>query len=426
MVPPRTPPEISTAMQAVPAKQRAGLRASLLAQCDGDWARVVVDKQGAFTVYNNAAKAEKARGRALEPVAVAPVKKAAARKAPAKKSTARKKASATGPPVTPKVVALKATPPPKRKPWTFVPHALERIEDRLLTQEEVLGILDNPEKMVAGRGDAAIYHGNGLRVVVNDKDRRVITVTYESSAFNPPSNVVVDLTKVKPVQTIQPGLFVEYDTRTPRMREAITLPTTDDPSFDWKSVEGLDKSAAKAVERFAGGIPKAIPVAVYRDVANMYHITEGSIEGAVRAPDRVVINAETARKGYTLLDMTRGDTRAVVGFLDPQNPMVLAVYHTVLLANDTHRVNVMGGGGAKKRAAAVSDAASLVKAIRKAGAEVSDGDKTATVTYQGKELKGLIPVAPTTNRRTAEDAWRRVQQQIAAIDRRERETAGKA
>lgn len=190
-----------------------------------------------------------------------------------------------------------------------------------------------------------------------------------------------------------------------------------DPGADPLPPEAADAGTFDLFEDVKGGLPGGYPFTYHPDVLALHGLNKDEVETAVRNPERVEIRPESKGKGYPVLGFQRGDVRVIMGFRNRVKPAVIACYWTTLLAHDTYRVDRHGGGGRRTSAGLPSRPDVAIKRLRQLGAEIAEGDKTATVTYRGQEL-GQISLG-NTPKDTVHSDYQRMQRKMHAIDRRE-------
>jgi hypothetical protein len=209
----------------------------------------------------------------------------------------------------------------------------------------------------------------------------------------------------------------------------VLLPGVEQQS-DWDGSD-LDAKAWTLVDRLREGLGDVAPLGFHDDVTALNGVDLFQVESVVRHAERVEVDPSTAWKRYPILKFHRADNMVVVGFREPQLPLIIAAYFTSLIDADAtgsrqiHRAT--GGGGGKRKTGGLPNTPSkLVAALRLAGctvAEPSGTDKVVAVTFKGADL-GKVPVEPTTPKRTIESAYQRTVRRIQGI--RQRDAAGKA
>lgn len=165
------------------------------------------------------------------------------------------------------------------------------------------------------------------------------------------------------------------------------------------------------------------------DVLALYGLDQDQCAAAIRQPQRVEIRPESKSKGYPVLAFIRGDMRAILGFRNRNEPAVIAAYWLALMQHDTHRVDHVGGGGAKREAGSTTgvptNPKTLMRRLRSLGAQVVEdahGEK-ASVKYAGQDL-GKVSIANRTAKAVVQTDWQRCQRKIHAIAQREKVATG--
>jgi hypothetical protein len=158
------------------------------------------------------------------------------------------------------------------------------------------------------------------------------------------------------------------------------------------------------------------------DVLAMEGLPWEDVEAAIRGPHRVDLRPETAKKGYPVFQLSRGDVRVIIGFQHRDSPAVIAVYWTHLLGHDGHYVNHMGGsGGARSKTTGTPKTPKqVVRRLEELGVSITpkDGTKLGVCTYKGQEL-GTITIEMPCDRKTCDSDWNRIQRRVNAIFRRQ-------
>lgn len=192
--------------------------------------------------------------------------------------------------------------------------------------------------------------------------------------------------------------------------------------FDWASVD-LEPITVRFHTRFREGIPEAIRFTYHPDVLALYGMDFDRCDDAVRHPERVEIRTESfsKEKRYPILGFYRGDVLVIMGFREPASPKIIAAYNIGLLLHDTHRVNHVGGGGAKKSSGLPTTPKAAIKNLQILNCKV-DYDPLSTksaveVMYDGQSL-GKITVGDRVSKAQVETDYQRCLRRKHAIDRR--------
>lgn len=309
------------------------------------------------------------------------------------------------------------------------------------------------EMSSGGDWDRVTFDGHGFVVHNNPqlaKERAATPAPRPSKPLDEPKPVAVTprpgppthralRTRVEPeALALIAGRPVEIPTPPPATVTVVSAPAAARPpeelkspqpaeevvrSFDWASVD-LEPISVRFHTRFRQGIPEAIQFTYHPDVLALYGMDFDRCDDAVRHPERVEIRSETfdKEKRYPILGFYRGDVLVIIGFRDPPNPKIIAAYNIGLLLHDTHRVNHVGGGGAKKTAGLPTTPKAAIKYLRILNCQVADLElgstaKAVEVTYQ-KESLGKITVGDRVSKAQVETDYQRCLRRKHAIDRR--------
>jgi hypothetical protein len=220
------------------------------------------------------------------------------------------------------------------------------------------------------------------------------------------------------------GVSVIHAVRSPQeeqARQARMQWTAFEGDVDWAKIDP-EASVVQLHDMCRRGLPRAIPFGYLPEVLALEGLSLPEVEATVRFPQRVEIRPETKRHRYPTLGFWRGDTVVILGMRTPVKPIVIAAYWTSLLSHDTHRVNAVGGGGARKKEGLPKTLRQSVQQLRIIGCDIPDEWETATtplpVTYHGKDL-GKITVGASVQRRTVESDFQRTLRRVQAIRLRE-------
>lgn len=177
----------------------------------------------------------------------------------------------------------------------------------------------------------------------------------------------------------------------------------------WEHV-GLGEATLKLKELCAEGIPEVFELDFSDSVLRYDGIDFQEIADATRYPRDVKISDSVMEKGYPILEFTRGRT-VIVGFRDPERPMVMAITGTASQGGSRHgsfRASVR----IERRPAT---AAQLVDRLTRLGASISTDKGLTKVNYQGRYLGPIN--SPNDDREFVVDKdWRRIHAAMVKVD----------
>ena len=185
----------------------------------------------------------------------------------------------------------------------------------------------------------------------------------------------------------------------------------------------LDATAYQLLVKCMYGLPDEYGYDYKDDVLATAGFVQEDVDSALRRPERVEIRPESwdREKRYPILGFYKGDVSVILGMRTPAKPRVIAAYWQALLEADTHRVNKVGGGGAKKPVGLPARPTAAIERLRSAGCEIPDPgpeEKPVPVTYKGQDL-GKITTSRKTSKATVQSDYQRTLRKMQAIDRRE-------
>lgn len=236
-----------------------------------------------------------------------------------------------------------------------------------------------------------------------------------------PTRPPLDLRGLTPVSPITPGVRIvpaQHEDTRPALSWTEATGTVDWDRYD------VEASAFSLWVACAEGLPEAISFSYRDDVLALEGLNITTMETAVRFPDRVEIRPESRDKGYPILGFHRGDVMVVLGMRIPRSPAVIAAYWTALLGHDTHRVEHVGGGGAKRQTGQglPKTIKQSIKQLTLHGAMICEDwetqpEKAVPVSYAGQDLGKITVVG--VNRQQVETDYQRTLRKINAIKQRE-------
>lgn len=187
------------------------------------------------------------------------------------------------------------------------------------------------------------------------------------------------------------------------------------------SPEELAKKSATLRDLLAHGLPTGVSITSTPDVLALYGVDMDEVEATIRQPSRVEVRPESIDKKYAVLAFFRGDMQVILGFRFPRTPGVMAVYLGSMLTNDTHRVEHVGGGGARRHNSLPTTAKQLIARLKATGAIVTHDPQSSSgamlVEFRGQELGHIA--AERTPRAQVQSDYNRMLRRMQAIARRE-------
>lgn len=182
----------------------------------------------------------------------------------------------------------------------------------------------------------------------------------------------------------------------------------------------------KLAESFRRGMPRQLGYTVKADVQILFGWDADLCDDVLRHPERIEVRPESfeAEKRYVVLSFKRGDIEVIMGFRNPKNPAVIAMYHHSLLAHDTHIVGHAGTGGGGSRGETGLPKTGKQVAARLQGMQAkvdfNEDETTAEVFFAGQSLGRIMTRG---DRKKSESDYQRMQRKITAI--KDRIAAGK-
>lgn len=246
--------------------------------------------------------------------------------------------------------------------------------------------------------------------------RRVVQARPRSAE----SAVLNEMVQSRRSDTIKPGLRIVQDP-SEKIEPEVEQWSFDPQHVDWALVD-LDTTAGQLRDRLQNGLPDEIPFSYHPDVLAVQGMDFDLVEAALRHPERVNVQPETAEKKYPILAFWRGDIVTILGMRTPTHPRIIAAYAVSRMDPELGRVRQVGsvgGGGARKRSGLPNSTRAMLKAIHDLGVEVQDMDptaKTAQAVYKGQVL-GKVSIGTAPKDQVHSD-YQRVLRKVTAIDNR--------